>query len=98
MRLAEERERLLAALRGKGPYLPKKRKTPALMLQGTCSNAGKSVLAAAFCRILLEDGFSVAPFKAQNMALNSYVTPDGGEIAVRRPCRPKRVASTPMCG
>ncbi|HCH85518.1 MAG TPA: cobyric acid synthase CobQ, partial [Lentisphaeria bacterium] len=50
------------------------------MLQGTCSNAGKSVLAAAFCRILLEDGFSVAPFKAQNMALNSYVTPDGGEI------------------
>lgn len=80
VRPAEERERLLAALRGKGPYLPKKRKTPALMLQGTCSNAGKSVLAAAFCRILLEDGFSVAPFKAQNMALNSYVTPDGGEI------------------
>lgn len=46
VRPAEERERLLAALRGKGPYLPKKRKTPALMLQGTCSNAGKSVLAA----------------------------------------------------
>ena len=50
------------------------------MLQGTCSNAGKSILTAAFCRILLQDGRRVAPFKAQNMALNSYVTPDGGEI------------------
>ncbi len=54
--------------------------TPALMLQGTSSNAGKSVLAAAFCRILLQDGFRVAPFKAQNMALNSYVTKDGKEM------------------
>lgn len=54
--------------------------TPALMLQGTSSNAGKSVLTAALCRILLQDGFSVAPFKAQNMALNSFVTPDGREI------------------
>ncbi len=76
-----EQDRLLAALSPKKlPYLPKKRKPPALMLQGTCSNAGKSVLTAAFCRILFEDGFSVAPFKAQNMALNSCVTPDGGEI------------------
>ncbi|WP_430735635.1 cobyric acid synthase [Halodesulfovibrio aestuarii] len=54
--------------------------TPALMLQGTSSNAGKSVLTAALCRILLQDGFSVAPFKAQNMALNSFVTPNGEEI------------------
>ncbi len=50
------------------------KKTPALMLQGTGSNAGKSVLAAAFCRILLQDGFRVAPFKAQNMSLNSFVS------------------------
>lgn len=57
-----------------------KRPTPALMFQGTCSNAGKSLLAAALCRILRQDGFSPAPFKAQNMALNSGVTPDGGEI------------------
>ncbi|SIO35258.1 cobyric acid synthase [Halodesulfovibrio marinisediminis] len=54
--------------------------TPSLMLQGTSSNAGKSVLTAALCRILLQDGLSVAPFKAQNMALNSFVTPNGEEI------------------
>ncbi len=53
---------------------------PALMLQGTCSNAGKSLLAAAFCRLLARRGLKVAPFKAQNMALNSFVTPDGGEM------------------
>lgn len=55
-------------------------RTPALMVQGTCSNAGKSILAAAFCRIFLQDGLRVAPFKAQNMALNSCVTPDGLEM------------------
>jgi adenosylcobyric acid synthase len=50
------------------------------MIQGTCSNAGKSILTAAFCRILLQDGLSVAPFKAQNMSLNSYVTRRGEEM------------------
>lgn len=51
-----------------------------LMFLGTGSDVGKSVLAAAFCRILKQDGYSVAPFKAQNMALNSYITPEGGEM------------------
>ncbi|MFD1395519.1 cobyric acid synthase [Kroppenstedtia eburnea] len=51
-----------------------------LMLQGTGSDVGKSVLATAFCRIFRREGHRVLPFKSQNMALNSYVTPDGGEI------------------
>jgi cobyric acid synthase CobQ len=55
-------------------------KTPALMLQGTSSNAGKSVLTAAICRILFQDGIRVAPFKAQNMSLNSFIDRDGGEM------------------
>ena len=51
-----------------------------LMIQGTASSVGKSVLCAAFLRILKQDGYRVAPFKAQNMALNSYVTRDGCEM------------------
>ena len=51
-----------------------------IMIQGTMSNAGKSVLAAGLCRIFRQDGCSVAPFKSQNMALNSFITREGLEM------------------
>lgn len=51
-----------------------------IMIQGTMSNVGKSLITAALCRIFTQDGYRTAPFKSQNMALNSYITPDGLEI------------------
>ncbi|MDM8234924.1 cobyric acid synthase [[Ruminococcus] torques] len=51
-----------------------------IMIQGTMSNVGKSVLAGGLCRVLKQDGVKVAPFKSQNMALNSYITRDGLEM------------------
>ena len=85
VRTRDENARLVDALGRfsgivKPPAPSRAKKTVAVMIQGTCSNAGKSVLAAGLCRIFLEDGFDVAPFKAQNMSNNSAVTPDGREI------------------
>ena len=83
VRSDNENEVLIRALR-KAFGVPAKqkraRKKPALMIQGVSSDSGKSVLTAAFCRIMKQDGYDVAPFKSQNMALNSYVTISGEEI------------------
>ena len=82
VRTAEENGRLCRSLRKAlgGARKTSARRRPVIMFQGTGSNAGKSIIAAALCRILLQDGHRVAPFKAQNMSLNSYVTRDGGEM------------------
>ena len=83
VRTADENIRFCESLRSAMGLARNKRsksKKPALMFQGCSSNAGKSVLTAAMGRILLQDGYRVAPFKAQNMSLNSFVTRSGDEM------------------
>ena len=61
-------------------YICSMKKLHPIMFAGTGSDVGKSIIAAGFCRIFRQDGYCPAPFKAQNMALNSYATPEGFEI------------------
>ncbi len=66
-----------------------------LMIQGTSSSVGKSLIAAGLCRVFNDDGYRVAPFKSQNMALNSAVTPDGYEISRSQTMQAEAARVTP---
>jgi adenosylcobyric acid synthase len=84
VRTADENARLLDTFAEffaeRKPSKAKAKKARSIMFQGTCSDAGKSILTAALCRILRQDGVAVAPFKAQNMSLNSFVTREEHEM------------------
>lgn len=73
------------------------KKKPAIMFQGTCSDAGKSILTTALCRIMVQDGYAVAPYKAQNMSLNSFVTLQGDEMGRAQVVQAQAAKLDPDC-
>ncbi|MGI6031650.1 MAG: cobyric acid synthase [Eubacteriales bacterium] len=72
------------------------KKAKAIMIQGTMSNAGKSLLAGGLCRVFRQDGYRVAPFKSQNMALNSFITQDGYEMGRAQVMQAEAAGIAPM--
>lgn len=75
----------------------KVKQTPSIMFQGTCSDAGKSILTTALCRIMFQDGFKIAPFKSQNMSLNSFVTLQGDEMGRAQVVQAQAAKLDPDC-
>ncbi len=67
-----------------------------VMIHGTSSHAGKSVIVAGMCGVLSDMGYAVAPFKVQNISLNSYVTEDGCEIAIAQATQAYAALATPV--
>ena len=89
---------LLQAYFGKGrSRKAERKKASSIMFQGTCSDAGKSIITAALCRILHQDGVRVAPFKAQNMSLNSFVTLQGDEMGRAQVVQAQAARLDPDC-
>jgi cobyric acid synthase CobQ len=101
VRTKGENLRLVEVLRGyfskKSGRKQLKKKARSLMFQGTCSDAGKSIITAALCRILYQDGLRVAPFKAQNMSLNSFVTLQGDEMGRAQVVQAQAARIDPDC-
>lgn len=104
VRTAPENARLVELFRdyfgvkAKSETRPQGRKrAKSIMFQGTCSDAGKSILTAGLCRILFNDGISVAPFKAQNMSLNSFVTLQGDEMGRAQVVQAQAARLDPDC-
>ena len=67
-----------------------------IMVQGTMSNSGKSLIAAGLCRIFKQDGYRTAPFKSQNMALNSFITTEGLEMGRAQVMQAEAAGIAPM--
>ncbi len=101
VRSEEENETLLPVLKSffgqRTRPAQKPRRKGSIMFQGTCSDAGKSIISTAFCRIFLQDGLKVAPFKAQNMSLNSFVTLAGDEMGRAQVVQAQAARLDPDC-
>ncbi len=101
VRTRRENNRLIELLRSyfsKGKsHKRDRKKARSIMFQGTCSDAGKSIITSALCRILYQDGVRVAPFKAQNMSLNSFVTLQGDEMGRAQVVQAQAARLDPDC-
>ncbi len=92
--LPEQNREVLKAVESAADSLEK---AMPIMIQGSMSNAGKSLIAAGLCRIFHQDGYRTVPFKSQNMALNSFITEDGGEMGRAQVVQAEAAGVSPSC-